>query len=285
MKIKISTDSTSDLTKELIEKHDIGITPLCVVLGGKALRDGIDVTPTDIFEFVGGGKGACGTAAVNVAEYAVHFRECLETADAVVHINISSEISVSHQNALIAASELDNVYVVDSRQLSTGCACLVLDAVDMAEGGMDAKDIKAALEERIKLVETSFVIDTLAYLRKGGRCSPLQALGANVLGLKPCIEMIDGKMDVGKKYRGAIGKCITRYVEDRLKGRDDINLNRIFITHSITCKPGEPDIVAGVKEQIASLIPFEEIIETPTGCTISSHCGPNTLGILFERKA
>ena len=279
MKIKISCDSTSDLPPELAERYDIGVVPLIIMRGDESLRDGIDVTPQDIYDYVDSGRGVCITGAVNVEEYASHFREYLDRHDAVVHINISSGFSACCQNAEIAAADVGNVYVVDSMNLSTGSAHLVLDAVRLAAEGVSAPEIKAELDRRAPLVEASFVIDTLKYLHKGGRCSALAALGANVLRLRPCIEVKRGKMDVGKKYRGALEKCVAAYVKDRLSGRDDIDYRRIFITHTAIA----PNIVDDVRRIIAESGPFEEVIETMTNCTVANHCGPGTLGVLFYR--
>ena len=259
MRIKISADSTCDLSPELIETYNIGITPLYIEKGGQNCRDGMDITPQEIFDYVRSGKGVCRTAAVNVGDYTAFFKKCRENYDAVIHFNISSDFSSCYQNACTAAAEFENVYVVDSRNLSTGIALLVLDAAERVEKGEDPKEI---------------------YLQKGGRCSTLAALGANLLKLKPCIEVKDGKMGVGKKYRGKIDNCIAQYVRERLQGRDDLRRNRIFITHS-GCAP---EIVENVKAIIKECGGFDEVLETYAGCTVSSHCGPNTLGVLFVRK-
>lgn len=280
MKIRISADSTCDLSPELVEKYDIRIMPLQIVMDGKPYKDGVEITPSDIFEYVESGKGICHTTAVNIEEYGELFKEELKSYDAIVHINISSGFSACYQNACLAAGELENVYTVDSRNLSTGSGHLVIDAAIMAGQGMEPQEIKKALDEMAKKVEASFVINTLKYLHKGGRCSSVAALGANLLQLKPCIEVVDGKMDVGKKYRGSIEKAIRQYVDDRLSGRDDIDSRRIFITH--TCR--ERKLPEAVIEQVKSYGIFEEIIETVAGCTVSNHCGPDTLGILFYRK-
>ena len=197
MRIKISADSTCDLSPELIETYNIGITPLYIEKGGQNCRDGMDITPQEIFDYVRSGKGVCRTAAVNVDDYTAFFKKCRENYDAVIHFNISSDFSSCYQNACTAAAEFENVYVVDSRNLSTGIALLVLDAAERAEKGEDPKEIAALMRETAKKVEASFVIDTLFYLQKGGRCSTLAALGANLLKLKPCIEVKDGKMGVG----------------------------------------------------------------------------------------
>ena len=240
----------------------------------------MDITPQEIFDYVRSCKGVCRTAAVNVGDYTAFFKKCRENYDAVIHFNISSDFSSCYQNACTAAAEFENVYVVDSRNLSTGIALLVLDAAERAEKGEDPKEIAALMRETAEKVEASFVIDTLFYLQKGGRCSTLAALGANLLKLKPCIEVKDGKMGVGKKYRGKIDNCIAQYVRERLQGRDDLRRNRIFITHS-GCAP---EIVENVKAIIKECGGFDEVLETYAGCTVSSHCGPNTLGVLFVRK-
>jgi DegV family protein with EDD domain len=280
VKIRITADSTCDLSPELVEKYNIRMLPLQIVMDDKPYKDGVEITPSDIFEYVESGKGICHTTAVNIEEYTEFFKEELKEYDAVVHICISSEFSTCYQNACLAAEELENVYPVDSRNLSTGSGHLVIDAAIMAEQGMEPQEIKKALDDMAEKVEASFVINTLKYLHKGGRCSSVAALGANLLQLKPCIEVVDGKMEVGKKYRGSIEKAIRQYVNDRLTGRDDIDYTRIFITH--TCP--EREIPETVIEQVKNLGLFEEVIETIAGCTVSNHCGPNTLGVLFYRK-
>lgn len=279
MKIKIYSDSTCDLSAELLEKYNIGILPLFVEKDGRYYRDGVDIVPQDIYDYVGSGKGVCHTAAVNVADYAALFENEMKENDALIYFNISSEMSSCYQNACLAAAEFDNVYVVDTRNLSTGSGLLVLEAAEMAAAGVPAEEIAEQMKELAEKAEASFVIDTLFYLQKGGRCSALVALGANLLKLKPCIEVKDGAMGVGKKYRGKTDLCFEQYVRDRLEGRDDIRKHRIFVTHS-GCKP---EVVARIKKMVAGY-GFEEVLETVAGCTISNHCGPNTLGILFLRK-
>lgn len=281
MNIKITADSTCDLSPELIEAHDIDIIPLYIIKGGESFRDGVDITPSDIFAHVGGGGDICTTSAINVSDYAEKFAELSPKFDAVIHIDISAEFSACFQNAAMAAGKFENVYAVDSRNLSSGSGHVVLEAAKMAKSGMDPKEIVEKLKELTGRVEASFVIDKLDYLKKGGRCSSLAALGANLLNLKPCIEVKDGAMRVGKKYKGAFEKSLKKYVKERLEGRADIDPGRIFITHS-GCGP---EVVRSVREGIREYMEFDEIIETRAGCTVSSHCGPNTLGILFIRKA
>ena len=282
MKIKIIADSTCDLSKELLEKYDIAIAPLSVTLGDNTYKDGVEMNVDDIYAYVDKTGSLPTTNAVNLADYIDIFREWKEKGyDGIVHFNISSDFSSSFQNACLAAEEFDNVYVVDSRNLSTGQGLVVLKGAELAMEGKSPKEIHEECTAMTSKVEASFVIDKLDYLYKGGRCSAVAALGANLLKLKPCIEVTDGKMDAGKKYRGKWEKVILDYVKDRLEGRDDIDKKRIFITHT-RCLD---EVVKNVEAEIRSFIPdFEEILITTAGATITTHCGPNTLGILFVRK-
>ncbi|MDD3192575.1 MAG: DegV family protein [Oscillospiraceae bacterium] len=280
MKIKITADSTCDLSEELIVENDIEILPLYVVKDGVSYRDGLEITPQDIFDYVAQGNDPCKTAAVSVADYSACFSRLSPAYDAVIHINISAEFSSCYQNACLAAQQFPNVYAVDSRNLSTGSGHVVMEAVRLSQMGLAGQDIVRRLEDLSGRVEASFVIDSLEYLHKGGRCSSLAALGANLLNLKPCIEVVDGKMKVGKKYRGSFDKSLLSYVKERLGGRNDLWGDRIFITHT----PCEAKTVEAVKKAVKQYGGFRQIIETEAGCTISSHCGPHTLGILFIRK-
>ena len=280
MKIKITADSTCDLSKELVEKHNIAILPLFVVMDEQPYKDTIEISPPQIFDYVARTGKVCHTSAINTAIYTDEFGKYAAEYDSVIHINISSALSVGYQNAQIAAEGFDNVYVVDSQNLSTGSGHLVLDAAIMAENGSTAQEIIDYLNEAVKRVESSFVLDTLYYIYKGGRCSGVAALGANLLRLKPCIEVIDGKMQVGKKYRGSLEKALEEYVTDRLTNRDDIDYKRIFVTHTLETEVMAQHVVDTVKK----LGNFEEIIITQAGCTIANHCGPNCCGILFYRN-
>jgi len=276
--IKITADSTCDLSPAVIEALDIGIVPLHVLVDGQDFLDGVDLKPADVFRYAETEGKLCKTAAVNVFEYERIFGEFSGKYDAVIHINISSDFSSCYQNARLAAQNFDNVYVVDSRNLSTGSGHLVCDAALMAKEGRSPEEIVRALEENAGKVEASFVIDKLDYLHKGGRCSGLEAFGAALLKIKPCIEVIDGKMKVGKKYRGSQDRCIENYIKERLEGRTDLDTSRVFITHS-KCSD---QVVEKAKEAVQRYANFSEIIVTEAGCTISSHCGPNTLGILYK---
>ena len=279
-KIKITCDSTCDLTVELYEKYNVEVLPLGVSLGDEFYHDGVDVTAKSIFSFVEEKGVLPKTAAVSIGEYEEVFRKYVDQGYAVIHINISSELSACHQNARLATEELEGVYPVDSRNLSTGSGLLVIAAAEMAQQGHSAQEIVERLEELREKVDASFVLQTLEYLKKGGRCSSVVALGANMLQLRPEIEVADGGMKVGKKYRGKMERSITDYVKGRLEGRDDICMDRIFVTHSYVPDEIVEKVVALVKE----LHPFAEVLETKAGCTISSHCGPECLGVLFFKR-
>ena len=280
MKIKITSDSTCDLSREQIEKFGIEIMPLAVAMGDKDYRDGVDIHPDAIYEHVSNGGGLPKTAANNLADYTEVFGRYAAEYDAVIHLNISAEFSSCYQNARLAAEEFENVYVVDSRNLSTGHGLLVLKAVELAESGMDAAEIARILRETADRVDASFILDQLEYLKMGGRCSAVAVLGANLLKLKPCIEVKEGKMGVGKKYRGAFVKCLKDYITDRIGGRDDLDLDRVFVTHSGISQ----ELLDVAVETVRELQPFREVCVTRAGCTVSSHCGPDTIGVLFIRK-
>lgn len=280
MNIKITADSTCDLSPALVEKYHITITPLSVTCNGESFKDGVDIVPDALYEKIETSGQLATTAAVNVQEYIDVFSDALREHDAVIHFTISSAMSACYQNACIAAEEVGNVWVIDSQNLSTGIAHLVLDACELASGGMAPAEIQKELERRREKLDVSFVVDTLAYLRKGGRCTAVAALGANLLKLHPCIFVKNGEMDVGKKYRGRMETCLTDYVKDRLSNPDSVDTRRIFITDSGV----EEELRVLVEKTVRELVPFEEIIHTRAGCTVSSHCGPGTLGVLFYRK-
>ena len=280
MKIKITSDSTCDLSPQQIAEHNIAILPLTVTMNGKNHLDGVDIKNTDIYEPVAAGGDLPTTSANNIGQYQEAFEQYLKEYDAIIHLNISSGFSSCFQNACLAAEDMENVYVINSLNLSTGHGLLVMKAAELAESGMAPGEIADILNETAQRVDASFILDKLEYLKKGGRCSAAAALGANLLKLKPCIEVKDGKMGVGKKYRGAFEKCLKEYITDRLADRDDLDLQRIFITHS-----GVPDEWLKIAEEtVRELQPFKEICITAAGCTICSHCGPDTIGVLYIKK-
>ena len=284
--IKITCDSTCDLTERLYSNYGVTVMPLGVVLGEDLRKDGVDVDTAAIFDYVGKTGVLPKTSAVSVNEYYETFKQfCLE-GSAVIHINISSDFSSCYTNAVQAASMVKeeipdaDIRVIDSRNLSSGSGHLVLLARELANSGLSAADIEDRLNKAKNRLDVSFVLQTLEYLQKGGRCPGVVAFGANLLKLRPEIEVREGKMGVAKKYRGSMEKSILDYVRGRLAGREDIDTKRIFITHSHVPQ----EIVDKVRAQISELQPFEEIIETYAGCTVSSHCGPNCLGVLFFTK-
>jgi DegV family protein with EDD domain len=231
--IKITADSTCDLSAEILERFGIEIVPLHVVVDTEDYRDGVDITPIGIVNRVENEGQICKTAAVNAFEYQELFSKLASKYDAVIHINLGSQFSSCYQNANIAAQEFDNVYVIDSQNLSTGHGHVVYEAALMAEQGLSAPEICSKLEELIPRVDASFVISKLDYLYKGGRCSGLEAFGARLLKIKPCIEVVDGEMVVGKKYRGSFERSLELYVKDRLADKDEIDYSRVFITHCL----------------------------------------------------
>ena len=280
MKIKIMSDSTCDLSEELLEKYDISIVPLTVIKNDQEYSDGVNITTDEIFAHVAAGGSLCTTAAISVVDYQEKFAEFADKYDAVVHINISSELSSSFQNANLAAAEFDNVAVIDSRNLSTGQGLVVLKACELAESVSSLEEIKEKLNAFTPKVEASFLLDRLDYMVKGGRCTAVVALGANLLGLKPCIEVKDGKMGVVKKYRGNYAKSLANYVKDRLANRDDLDKKYLFVTRT----PVSDECLKAVEAAVAEHADFENIYWTMAGCTVSCHCGPGTLGVLFVKK-
>jgi len=279
-KIVITSDSTSDLSIELRERYNIKILPLGVTLGDKTYKDGVNINPDDIYAHHAKTGELPKTTAANVGECIDFFTPFVEAGNAVIHFTISSSMSSTYNNACLAAAEFDNVYVIDAANLSTGSGLLVVNAAEMAAKGMEAKEIVENIEKLKPCVDASFVIDSLEYLHKGGRCSALAMLGANLLKLKPCIEVKNGSMGVGKKYRGRYADVLLTYAEERIGDASDIDLDRVFVTHAGCSDEIVNSVVAKVKE----LAPFKEVFLTRAGCTVSAHCGANTLGVLFVRK-
>ena len=280
MNIKVLSDSTCDLSNEIKEQFDITTIPLVVNKDGQSFRDGVDITPADIFAHVAAGGALCSTSALNVGDYEDVFATYSKDCDALVYITIGSGFSCCYQNACLAAEDYPNVVVIDSKNLSTGQGLVVLKAAELAKTCENIDDLKAQVVEFTGKVEASFLLDQLGYMVKGGRCSSVAALGANLLNLKPCIEVKDGKMSVVKKYRGNFNKSIVSYVKDRLANRDDLDKGTLFVTNT----PVSEDAYAGVLDAVKEFGDFENIYCTTAGCTVSCHCGPGTLGVLFVRK-
>lgn len=281
-KIILSADSTCDLNAELKDRYDVNYFPLHINLNGKDYQDNVDITPEQVYQEYYDNKVLPKTSAVNVQEYMDHFRPWVEQGFEVIHINLGHALSSSYQNCCLAAQELGHVHVVDSCNLSTGTGLTVIAAGKMIREGIDAETIAEKLRAGVHKRHASFVLDTLTFLHAGGRCSAVAALGANMLKLKPSIQVDnhDGSMSVGKKYRGSLDKVLAKYTRDQLSKYSDINTDLLFITHS-----GIPqEYIDLVRKTAEDMVPFKEIHVTKASCTISCHCGPNTLGILFETK-
>lgn len=276
MAIRITSDSTCDLN-HLIEERDIGILPLQVNLGTDSYLDGV-ITPQKIFDFVAETKTLPKTSAPSIGDYEEFFKAQLEKADEVIHFNISSKSSGSHNMAKQAAQGFGGkVRVIDSWALSSGQGLLVLKAADMRDAGRSAEEIEKTVNELKTHVNTSFVPDTLEYLYKGGRCSKMEMFGANILKIHPLIYMDNGQLVPGKKYRGKMSFLVKQYVEDLKAMYPDYDKSRCFVTHS----NAERDVVEAAKSKVKELFDFDEVIETVAGSIITSHCGKGTLGVLF----
>lgn len=277
MKIAISSDSVCDLSSDLLTKNNIKILSLPITLGDKEYSDSINLTPQEIFAFVQKNKVLPKTSAINEFQYNEFFSEQLKTSDALIHFTISCDISSCYANAVNAAKNYKNVYIIDSRSLSTGVGLQVLYACALRDKGLKADEIVEKVEERKQHIQASFVVERLDYLYKGGRCSSLQLLGANLLKIRPSIILKDGKMQMHKKYRGKMADVVKEYCLDTLKEFDSFDNNICFITYS----SATPEMVESAKSVIKEKTNFKHIYETTAGCTITSHCGENTLGILY----
>lgn len=280
-KVILSADSTCDLGNELKARYDVHYYPFHIILEGKDYQDNVDITVKEIFEAYYARKALPHTAAINMEEYVEYFRPWVEKGFDVIHFNLGGAISSAHQNCVQAAKELGgHVYPIDSFNLSTGISLQVIEAAERIQAGMPASQIAEEVSALRSKTHASFILDTLDFMRAGGRCSTVAAVGANLLSLKPCIEVdnSDGSMHVGKKYRGSLENVLLRYVKDKLSQYPDIKRDHIFITYSSI----EPRLASLVRKTIRDTMDFKEIHETSASCTISCHCGPNTLGILFE---
>lgn len=274
-KIAISLDSACDLSKELIEKFDFKIIPFGVNLGDKFFYDG-EISPEEIFEYADNNKTLPKTNAVNEEAFKEHFAKILNDYDAIIHFDISSEMSSAYQNAVNASKNFKNVYVVDSRTLSTAISLEAIYAKKLTETMDDPAKIVELVKKRIPAVQASFIIERLDYLYKGGRCSGLALLGANLLKIRPEIEVLNGNMKNTEKFRGKMADCVTKYCRATLEKYNHPDKSVIFITHSVADK----ELVDAAKA-VVSEYGFENVYETTAGCTVSSHCGKNTLGILY----
>lgn len=278
-KVILSADSTCDLNSTLLEQYQVQIQPLHIILDEKYYQDGVDITPDDIYKTYEEEKILPQTAAPNPQEYIEHFKKWTDKGYEVVHISLGSGISSSHQNAKLAATTLPGVYVIDSGNLSTGMGHLVIEAGDRIQAGKDGKTVAEEVTALKEKVCATFVLDKLTYLHAGGRCSSLTALTASVLNIKPRIDVntADASMTVGKKFRGSLEKSVKKYIKEHLHNRKDIRRDKLIITHSGT----SDEMIELIKNEVANYMSFDQIHLSRAGCTISSHCGPNTVAIIF----
>lgn len=279
-RIIITADSTCDLSQELLERYGIRTIKLMITLGEDTFLDGEGFTPLDMYARFRKDGTLPKTSAPGVQEFLDFFTQFTDQGYSVVHLDISAELSNTYNAACLAAAELKGVYVVDTRMLSTGVGLLAIEGAECRDRGMPAKEIAQHLRRLTEKVQTSFVLDTLEFMWKGGRCSGITALGANLLHLKPALEMKNGKLGVYKKYRGNMTSVYKQYIKERLEGRK-VRPEHVFITES-----GEIDeaVVKEIEELVRETIPVKEIHHTIAGCTVSTHCGPKTLGILFMEE-
>ena len=274
--VVITADSTVDLSPELLERYQIRTLPLTIILG-EEYQDGVNFSPADMYARYHKDGLLPKTAAPSVQDFDNFFRPLVEAGYEVLHLDISSDLSNTYNAARLAAQELEGVYTVDSRMLSTGIGLLAIESAECAARGMSAREIAAHLYELREKVSTSFVLDTLEFMWKGGRCTGVEALGANLLKLKPALEMKDGKLGVYKKYRGNMAQVYRKYITERLSGKK-IRPGHIFLTESGEI---EPEVVEELTALVKELSGCREVHHTVAGCTVSSHCGPRTLGVLF----
>lgn len=281
-KVKIIADSTCDLSPELIKKYDVEIVPLYVTLGDESLRDGVDITPDELYRWADKNKTTPKTAAITQADAYKVMKKYVEQGCEIVYTGISSEMSVAHGNAQLAAEEFRDarIAVVDSKNLSTGVGHTVIKAAELAQEGLGAFEIKEKLDKFTPLVRASFVVDTITYLYRGGRCSAIAAFGATALNLKPSIVVEDGRMRPDAKYHGKIDRALKKYVQGMIPELIKARPDRVFITHSGSSE----DTINMVKGYIDELKYFKEVLITRAGCVISSHCGPGTLGVLYVEQ-
>ena len=277
MKIKLLSDSTCDLPKSLLSELNITTVPLSVIKGDEQYKDGVTITPAEIFDHVAQGGALCTTAAVSIGEYEDVFAQYTDY-DGVILVTLGSGFSACYQNATLAAEAFPNVRVVDSQNLSAGQGLVVMKACELAQTATDLDQLAEEVRAYTAKIEASFLVEKLDYLVKGGRCSSAAALGANLLNLKPCIEVRNGKMGVGKKYRGNYAKCLATYVAEQLEGRDDID--QVMIAKTVVSE----ECYEAVMEALKTYLPDKQVVVATAGCTVSCHCGPGTLGLMFSTK-
>ena len=280
-KVEIVAEASGDIPNEIIEKYNVHQVYGKVTIAGTEYIDKINISPMQMFELTRATKALPKTSAINIDTYLDAFIPLIDEGKEIVVITLSNQISMGYHNALVAAKEREGIYVVDSLSLSSGLALLVIEAGEMADKGCSGKEIYEALLKLREKVRVTFVLNTLEYMAAGGRCSAVTAFGANILGIKPCIEMDrDGKLEVVKKYRGNMMKVLPAYVRDQLSSKKEVRKDKIFITYSSAA----PEIIETVRNAIVRIAEFDNIYETTASCIISTHCGPGTIGILFMEE-
>lgn len=275
MKIALSTESTCDLPKELLEKYNISTLPYCVILGEEIVEDD-ETVPEKIYDFVEKTKKLPKTSAINEESYSEYFKKLLKKNDAVIHITLSSGLSSSNSHAVSAAENLENVYVIDSKSLSTGIALLCVYARELIDEGNTPEVVVQKVSARIPYIQASFVVERLDYLYKGGRCSRLALFGANLLKIRPQIIVKDGVMSPAKKFRGKMDSVISKYCEETLAEFNTPDKSIVFVTHTSATPEMVENAISAVKNA-----GFKNVYDTVAGGTITSHCGEHVLGILY----
>ena len=276
----ITTDSVCDMPPDLLDRYQVRMIPLTINEGDHSYKDGVDFTPDDIYELYDSQHLLPKTSAISPQEFIDFFTPLTQDGSEVVHIDISSACSATYQNACMAASELDGVFPVDSLHLTLGQGLLVIEACRLRDAGLSAREIAEQLPAYREKIVTSFVVDTLEYLWKGGRCSGLTAFGANLLQVRPCLELREGEIKVARKYRGTMQKVYTQYIRDYLS-RENIDTRMGFLVHSGRISQETLD---QLRQLILELVPFSEVPIVRAGCTVTSHCGPGTVGVIFASK-
>ena len=278
MRIGFSADSTCDLPEYLCEKYQVAISPLSILKDGESFKDQVEITPSEVIRAAEHGSHIT-TSAVNISDYEHLFKKLLQDHDAVIHFSLGSGFSTSHSNACYAARHMENVHVIDTRNLHTGSALPLLRACEMAEEGFSIDEILQEVEDMIPRVCAGFLTTDIEYLRKGGRCSSAAAFTARIMGIRPSIDLIDGKMEMGRKYRGSLEHALKHYLQDRLSD-PNADLSRAFVSHTI-CDPKAENTFLTLARQYS---PFKQVILAKAGCVISAHCGPGTYAVFYVRK-
>lgn len=276
MNIKITCDSATDLPQELLDKYNISVKPFTVILGDEEKVDGVDVKAQDIFNFVEKTKTLPKTTALNEYDLTEFFKENVEE-DGLIHFSISSKLSCTYTNALNASKNFDNVYVIDTLNLTSGIGLLILYACELREQGLTIKEIVEKVNARRDKLQVSFVTYKLDYLHKGGRCSSVALLGANILKIRPSIILKDGSMGLHKKYMGKLEKCIEKYIIDTLNEFNTPDNDKVFITYS----SATPEMIETALKTLEEHAKFKKVYQINASSTITSHCGENTMGIIY----